>query len=68
MLKKQNDKQGLSLRTADAFPVVASLPPKMRLLFAGLQGLCLLLLLLYEAKKLSWGRKTSQLHENPELT
>jgi len=49
MLKKQNDMQGLSLRTGDAFPVVASLPPKMRLL-------------------LSWGRKTSQLHENPELT
>ena len=47
MLKKQNDKQGLSLRTADAFPVVASLPPKMRLLFAGLQGLCLLLLFFF---------------------
>ena len=35
MLKKQNDMQGLSLRTADAFPVVASLPPEMRLLFTG---------------------------------
>ena len=35
MLKKQNDMQGLSLLTADAFPVVASLPPKIRLLLAG---------------------------------
>ena len=29
------DLQSASLRTADAFPVVASLPPEMRLLFAG---------------------------------
>ena len=62
--------QGLSLRTADVFPVVASLPPKMCLLFTGWQGVCLfcfLFFFLYEVKKLSWGRKTSQLHENPEL-
>ena len=39
--KKKNDMQGLSLRTADVFPVVTSLPPKMRLLFTGWQGVCL---------------------------
>ena len=30
MLKRADDKRKRSLRTADAFPVVASLPPKNR--------------------------------------
>ena len=36
-----------------------------------MQGLCFFffcLFFLYEVKKLSWALKTSQLHENPELT
>ena len=51
-LKKQNDTQGLGLLF---FVVVVVL-------------FCFVFFFFYEVKKLYWARKTSQLHENPELT
>ena len=53
-LKKQNDTQGLGLLF---FVVVVVLFCFVVVVF-----------FLYEVKKLYWAHKTSQLHENPELT